>query len=82
MPVRAAGLLGALRLGQRARPPGPRRGRTPGRPTGIVALAGGDPEDVRGEHVTRAAADGDAEALERACAEFALVGRARASPTS
>jgi len=29
----------------------------------IVALAGGDPEQVRGEHVTRAAADGDAEAI-------------------
>lgn len=28
----------------------------------VVALAGGDPEDVRGEHVTRAAAQGDAEA--------------------
>ncbi len=29
----------------------------------VVALAGGDPEDVRGEHVTRAALDGDAGAL-------------------
>lgn len=29
----------------------------------VVELAGGDPERVRGEHVTRAAADGDAEAL-------------------
>jgi len=28
----------------------------------VVELAGGDPEDVRGEHVTRAAAEGDAEA--------------------
>ena len=35
-----------------------------GRADSIVALAGGDPESVRGEHVTRAAADGDAEALE------------------
>jgi glucokinase len=32
------------------------------RAAAVVALAGGDPEDVRGEHVTRAAADGDAEA--------------------
>lgn len=30
----------------------------------IVALAGGDPELVKGEHVTAAAAEGDAEALE------------------
>jgi glucokinase len=28
----------------------------------VVELAGGDPEDVRGEHVTRAAAGGDAQA--------------------
>jgi glucokinase len=35
-----------------------------GRADGIVALAGGDPEDVRGEHVTRAASDGDPGALE------------------
>jgi glucokinase len=33
-----------------------------GRAGAVVALAGGDPEDVRGEHVTRAAADGDEEA--------------------
>lgn len=30
-----------------------------GRIPGVVSLAGGDPEDVRGEHVTRAAATGD-----------------------
>jgi glucokinase len=30
----------------------------------MVALAGGDPEDVRGEHVTQAALDGDPAALE------------------
>ena len=30
----------------------------------VVALAGGDPEAVRGEHVTTAALDGDPEALE------------------
>ncbi len=35
-----------------------------GRADSIVALAGGDPDAVRGEHVTRAAADGDAEAVE------------------
>ncbi|MGZ4760309.1 MAG: ROK family protein, partial [Acidimicrobiales bacterium] len=35
-----------------------------GRADSVVALAGGDPDAVRGEHVTRAAADGDAEALE------------------
>ncbi len=29
----------------------------------VVELAGGEPEDVRGEHVTAAAAEGDAEAL-------------------
>jgi len=29
----------------------------------VVQLAGGDPEAVRGEHVTRAAAEGDAQAL-------------------
>ena len=34
-----------------------------GRADRIVALAGGDPEDVRGEHVTAAAGEGDAEAL-------------------
>ena len=30
----------------------------------VVELAGGDPEDVKGEHVTAAAAEGDAEAVE------------------
>jgi glucokinase len=30
----------------------------------VTELAGGDPEGVRGEHVTRAAAEGDAEALQ------------------
>lgn len=30
----------------------------------VVELAGGDPEDVRGEHVTRAAGEGDAPAAE------------------
>ena len=34
-----------------------------GRADGVVARAGGDPEQVRGEHVGRAALDGDAEAL-------------------
>jgi glucokinase len=34
-----------------------------GQADSIVALAGGDPEDVRGEHVTRAASDGDADAI-------------------
>lgn len=34
-----------------------------GRIPGVVLLAGGDPEDVRGEHVTRAAATGDAGAV-------------------
>jgi glucokinase len=33
-----------------------------GRASRIVALAGGDPEHVKGEHVTAAAAEGDAEA--------------------
>jgi glucokinase len=33
-----------------------------GAATRIVALAGGDPASVRGEHVTAAAAEGDAEA--------------------
>ena len=33
-----------------------------GRGDRIVALAGGDPEDVRGEHVSRALAEGDEEA--------------------
>jgi glucokinase len=36
----------------------------------IVALAGGDPESVHGEHVTRAAAEGDPEAVE-VLAQFA-----------
>jgi glucokinase len=36
----------------------------------VTALAGGDPEDVRGEHVVLAAAQGDAEAA-RILAEFA-----------
>ncbi len=35
-----------------------------GRATRVVALAGGDPEAVRGEHVTRAALDGDEEAVQ------------------
>jgi glucokinase len=30
----------------------------------VVELAGGDPEDVKGEHVTAAAAEGDAQAVE------------------
>jgi len=34
-----------------------------GRAPGVVAAAGGDPEAVRGPHVTAAAADGDAGAL-------------------
>jgi glucokinase len=34
-----------------------------GRIPGVVALAGGDAEDVRGEHVTRAAATGDSGAI-------------------
>lgn len=34
-----------------------------GRADRIVALAGGDPEDVKGEHVTAAAGEGDDEAL-------------------
>ena len=62
LPVRAAGLLGALRLGRRAGPAGPRGG--PGRagcPT-WWRLAGGDPESVRGEDVTAAALAGDPDA--------------------
>jgi glucokinase len=35
-----------------------------GQATRVVELAGGDPENVRGEHVTAAAAEGDAEAIE------------------
>lgn len=35
-----------------------------GRADRVVALAGGDPEDVRGEHVGRAALEGDPDALE------------------
>jgi glucokinase len=35
-----------------------------GRATRVLELAGGDPEDVRGENVTTAAAEGDAEAIE------------------
>jgi glucokinase len=34
-----------------------------GRANRVVELAGGDPDDVRGEHVTRAASDGDEGAL-------------------
>ena len=56
LPVRPAGLLGAVRLGLGPGPPRPRRRRRrPG--AGVVALAGGDPEAVRGEHVTTAAGD-------------------------
>jgi glucokinase len=36
-----------------------REGAYAGRLPSVVALAGGDPEAVRGEHVTQAAADGD-----------------------
>jgi glucokinase len=35
-----------------------------GRAARVVALAGGDPEDVKGEHVTQAAAEGDHGALQ------------------
>jgi glucokinase len=35
-----------------------------GRADHLVALAGGDPEDVRGEHVTRGVREGDPESLE------------------
>ena len=35
-----------------------------GRADRVLALAGGDPEAVRGEHVTRAVAEGDAQAVE------------------
>lgn len=35
-----------------------------GSATRVVELAGGDAEDVKGEHVTRAAGEGDAEALQ------------------
>ena len=35
-----------------------------GRATRVLELAGGDPEDVRGEHVTTAAAEGDSQAIE------------------
>jgi glucokinase len=35
-----------------------------GRAARVVELAGGDPESVRGEHVTTAAAEGDAEAID------------------
>ncbi len=52
-----------------------------GRADAVVALAGGDPEDVRGEHVTRAAADGDADALE-VLRRVRLVGGPRACRTS
>jgi len=40
-----------------------REAATAGRLSSVVELAGGDPEAVRGEHVTRAALIGDAEAL-------------------
>jgi glucokinase len=40
-----------------------------GRIPAVVAQAGGDPEDVRGEHLTRSAAEGDQAALE-VMAEF------------
>ena len=60
MPVRQARLLGALRLGERARPPVAREAAHAGRLPDVVALAGGDPDAVRGEHVTAAAAAGDA----------------------
>ena len=48
LPVRAAGLLGALRLGQRARPARRRDAAEAGQADGVVALAGGDPEDGAG----------------------------------
>jgi glucokinase len=41
-----------------------------GRAARIVELAGGDPEDVRGEHVTAAVAEGDPEAVD-VMAQFA-----------
>src|SRR5690606_40356018 len=47
-----------------------RRAAEAGRLARAVELAGGRPEDLRGEHVTAAAAEGDAEAL-AVLAEFA-----------
>lgn len=49
-----------------------------GRVPRLVASAGGDPDEVRGEHVTRAAADGDADALAvmRAFARWVGIGLA------
>ena len=46
----------------------------------LVDLAGGDPEAVRGEHVTAAAAEGDGPALE-IMSRVRLVGGARVWPT-
>src|SRR5438874_864074 len=51
-----------------------------GRGRRLIELAGGDVEDVRGEHVTRAAMEGDVEALE-VFREFGWWA-ALASPTS
>ena len=76
VPVREEGLLGTLRLGERPREVGQRRQPRPGRLEQWSRLAGGDPEAVRGEHVTAAALDGDPEALE-VMTSFCLVAGAR-----
>ena len=47
-----------------------------GRADRVVELAGGDPEDVRGEHVTQAALEGDDAAL-AVMQRLRVVGRAR-----
>ena len=51
--VRPARMLGALCIGQRSGPSGPRGGASAGRLGGVMALVEGDAESVRGEHVTR-----------------------------
>ena len=63
MPVRPARLLGAVRVGVGPGPPGPRGGHRRAAARGSSALAGGDPEAVRGEHVQAAAREGDPDAL-------------------
>ena len=61
LPLRAPGLLGAVRIGRWIGADGPEAALA-GRLPAVVALAGGDPEGVRGEDVTAAALAGDPDA--------------------
>ena len=80
LPLRPAGLLGAFRVRRRAWAVLAREAALAGKLDEVVRLAGGDPESVRGEDVSAAAAAGDP-AAQRVIAKWAG-GSASAWPTS